>query len=48
MNTNDAANDEGELDEIIILPPRPLYLRGGVFRLIFSGLVSHDYFRNFS
>lgn len=24
----------------------PLYLRGGVGRLIFSGLESHEYFRN--
>ena len=36
MNTCDTANDERKFDEIIILPPRPLYLRGGDYRLIFS------------
>ena len=31
MNTNDTANDEGELDEIIILPPAPSILEGEFF-----------------
>ncbi len=31
MNTNDTANDERELDEIIILPPTPSILEGEFF-----------------